>query len=52
MQYQLFSYCPDRHKATELSCLKMRYDPDVIAYLFPVEGQGRDGATDAINMLR
>lgn len=26
------------------------YDSDVIAYLFPVEGQGRDGATEAIDM--
>ncbi|KAH8696864.1 hypothetical protein GQ44DRAFT_779505 [Phaeosphaeriaceae sp. PMI808] len=26
-------------------------DPDVIAYLFPPEGQGRDGAKEAINML-
>ena len=26
------------------------YDPDVIAYLFPPDGQGRDGALKAINM--
>ena len=25
------------------------YDPDIIAYLFPAEGAGRDGAIEAIN---
>lgn len=28
------------------------YDPDIIAYLFPVEGKGRHRAIDAIEMHR